>query len=939
MIDLGLLKPCARGPAGLLPNTQGRRRLLEMGRALAWPAPVLLRQAVVFSHLARLATDLPEVSDVRVQFLSMSGQLAYTLHHAGPAVEAERLPACEGRRQQTLADGRQQLQLLVGDGADALEIGDAERLDKARQCLALRSTEELFADIHEKNQALEEARLTLEQRIKERTMELQQAMTIAEAAVETKSAFLANMSHEIRTPMNAIIGLAHLCLKTGLDARQHDYVTKIHHSGQSLLGILNDILDFSRIEAGKLAMEAIEFELSTVLDSLVTVIAQRAYGKGLELLIDVHEDVPAHLIGDPLRLGQILTNLVGNAIKFTEQGQVGLEISLLLDRGQDLQLRFSVEDTGIGMSPEQCRKMFKAFSQADESTTRKYGGTGLGLAISKRLVEMMGGEIDVSSEQGKGSRFFFSAHFGRGEGGQPRPVLPPQLHRARALLVDDNPVAERILRTLLERLELRVDSCQSALAAYDLLAAADGQDPYKLVFLDWKMPVVDGMQAAQHIRHEMPLSHPPRLVMVTAFGMEETRARAEAIGVDGFLHKPVGPSSLLDALLDLYGDYKIKLPAPAAHESRLRFEDVHVLLVEDNEINRQIALELFALVGVSAEVALNGQEALELLTRSGPAPFDIVFMDMQMPVMDGHEAARRLRADPRFDPLPIIAMTAHAMAEERERCLSEGMQAHISKPLDPGNLYRHIAQFSGKELKPQDPDTEPAGLSPEAAAQDLQQRLSKFIAKPSPEGEALIAALPGLDIAAALPRFVNDAGSLRNTLQGFCVNQGHALEELGSALQRQDWAEGERLAHTLKGLSATFGMGALARASAALEQALRQPEPEAQALRSGMAELSQVLQSVLAQLHAYFGTAATVELFVQAGGANSAPGDPAAAQALQERLRQLLQDSDLDALALAEAQTPLLRTWLGPTRTETLLRHLQRFDFDAALAVLDLAKG
>ncbi|RQO62456.1 hypothetical protein DBR47_04270 [Paucibacter sp. KBW04] len=944
MIELGRLKPCSRGAKGLQPNANGRRRLLEMGRALGWPSPLVLRQAVLFSHLARLALTLKEVSEVEVQFLRSSSELAFTLQYQGGPIEAHELPACDRSEQIRLDDGRQQLRLLVGEPDDLLSILDAERLEQARQCLAIRSADELFADVQVKNQALEEAHQTLEQRINERTMELQQAMAIAEAAVETKSAFLANMSHEIRTPMNAIIGLAHLCLKTDLNARQHDYVTKIHHSGQSLLGILNDILDFSRIEAGKLAMEAIEFELSTVLESLVTVIAQRAYSKGLELLIEVREDVPPHLIGDPLRLGQILTNLVGNAIKFTEQGQVGLEISLVQAQGQELQLRFVVEDTGIGMSPEQCRKMFKAFSQADESTTRKYGGTGLGLAISKRLVEMMGGEIDVSSEQDKGSRFFFTANFGRGEGRPTRPVLPPQLHRARALIVDDNPVAERILRKLLERLELRVDSCQSALASYDLLAAADGLDPYRLVFLDWKMPVVDGMQAAQHIRHELPLSHPPRLIMVTAFGMEETRAKAEAIGVDGFLHKPVNPSSLLDALMDLYGDYKLKLPAPDASEPSLRFEDVHVLLVEDNEINRQIALELFALVGVSAEVAVNGQEAVEHLLRSGPEPFDIVFMDMQMPVMDGHEAAKRLRADPQFDSLPIIAMTAHAMAEERERCLSEGMQAHISKPLDPGNLYRHIAQYSGKELKAQHAEggpVEAAALSETAAAQDMQERLSKFITQPSPEGEALIAALPGLDIAAALQRFVNDAGSLRNTLQRFCVNQRQALEELSSALKRQNWAEGERVAHTLKGLSATFGMDALAQAAGALEQALRQPEPEAQVLHSGMAELSQALQSVLGQLDAYFGKAsdATVEIYEPAPSAHAAPGDPAAVQALQERLRQLLQASDLDALALAEESSDLLRSWLGSSQADALMDHLQLFDFDAALALLDAAKG
>ena len=454
--------------------------------------------------------------------------------------------------------------------------------------------------------------------LKRAEVALRKAKEQAEAAAKTKSMFLANMSHEIRTPMNAIIGMAHLCLRTELNAKQHDYVQKIHGAGISLLGIINDILDFSKIEAGKLEMEIIGFNLDEVLGAVSTLVGSKAHDKGLELLFDVPGDVPQRLVGDPLRLEQVLINLLNNAIKFTEHGQISVAVRVLAQVGKRARLRFEVRDTGIGMSPEQSARLFRAFTQADGSITRKYGGTGLGLTICKRLVELMGGAIWVESTPGAGSIFTFTARFDLGETvPSARRVLPAVFNNMRALVVDDNSTAREVLGEALRDAIPRVETLTSGDEAIAALRQADADDPYRLVFVDWKAPGMDGIEAIRRIKHDLALRHPPRVMMLTASGHEGLRTQAEAAGADSVLVKPLNASLLLETLLALFAPAAGGSPSvgePPAGEPdtpRVRLDGARILLAEDNDVNQQIATELLRGAGAQVTVASDGQEAVE----------------------------------------------------------------------------------------------------------------------------------------------------------------------------------------------------------------------------------------------------------------------------------------------------------------------------------------
>jgi two-component system sensor histidine kinase/response regulator len=473
-----------------------------------------------------------------------------------------------------------------------------------------------------------------------------------EEATRQKSDFLANMSHEIRTPLNAVIGMAHLALRTELTPKQREYLKKIQQSGQHLLGVINDILDISRVEAGKLTIESAELQLEKVLESVASVIAEKTTAKGLEFVIDVAPDVPNDLLGDALRLGQILINYTNNAVKFTEQGEIVLAVRAIEKDEAGILLRFEVRDTGIGLTPEQLGRLFQSFSQADTSTTRKYGGTGLGLAISKKLAELMGGEVGAESEPGRGSTFFFTARLGRAAKGTRRFLPGAHLRGRRALVVDDNPLARRAMADMLRSMTFRVEEAASGAEALATVEKADGEgDDFAIVFLDWRMPGLDGIEAARRLG-ALPLRMQPRRVLVTAYGREEVFHEAEGAGLDGVLVKPVSASTLFDTALRILDAAEPGAPSGAAARTAgaalgdfTGLRGARVLVVEDNALNQQIALELLGMAGVAVDLAENGEQALR---RVQEARYDVVLMDVQMPVMDGLEATRRIRALPGF---------------------------------------------------------------------------------------------------------------------------------------------------------------------------------------------------------------------------------------------------------------------------------------------------
>ncbi len=785
-----------------------------------------------------------------------------------------------------------------------------------------RAAELIIANKELAFQNKEKKRRTIQtNKLKEKNIELETQKKILAEASQLKSSFLSNMSHELRTPLNAIIGFTELALKTDLDARQQNYLNKIKMSSYTLLGLISDILDLSKIETGKMELETLHFNLEEVLQNAISLVEGKSKEKGLKLAISIDGDVPVNLTGDSLRLGQIIINLLSNSIKFTDKGNIAIQVEMLENAGDTALIRFSVKDTGIGISGEELEKLFQPFTQADASTTRRYGGTGLGLAISKNLVSMMNGQIWAESKPGEGSTFFFTIRI-RIDDKECFDDYRKSFIKSgmKALVVDDKEESREAIVKMLTDMSIEVTVCSSGEEAIAILKNKKNKNHYKLMIMNWKMAGMDGIETSIQIKKIFASDKAPAIILMTAYGGEGLQKKAEAIGLtEVVLYKPVTSSLLYNTILHACGKEGYEQIRKGSHRTdnsayALSLYGIHALLVEDNEINREVAREILEQAGMLVTTANNGGEAVDQVRKNH---YDIVLMDIQMPVMDGYDATREIRKDPDFADLPIVAMTANALPCDQERCLQAGMNDHISKPIDTIHLFQTIDHWVRKRQKALKKTT-----------------VNATAAIPLPAGEKPagnrknIPALSGVDVQTSLIRLGGNLNLFNRLLRLFYNNYKDSVKEVRNALGQGEQRTAEILVHNIKGASGNVGAQDVYKAASAVEICLHEDKKLDSKFYSLLEHLEQKLEQVFLSVSKYSESMEDMQ-------SPAADGiDRSLLKPEFDILAKLLNDNDMDAVECAENICRQVKNTAYEKKLEEINDCVKQYDFENAYAIL-----